>query len=149
RLSTVAPGHPAVLPTPSAAARAGGAVLLVDDERAIRRALGVFLRHRGYHVLEAGGAGEALEIPPRQPVGGPLAHPATPGPHGSDFLEAARNRRPDVEVLLVTGRPEPRVAVEALRSGASEVLRKPLLFDEAEQALRRALERRDLRAKTL
>ncbi|HET6202731.1 MAG TPA: HD domain-containing phosphohydrolase [Planctomycetota bacterium] len=147
--SIALPDLPPVLPASSAAIRARARILLLDDERAVRRALGIFLRRRGFTVLESGEVDEALELLAREPIGAVVADLELPGAGGVAFLEAARERRPDVEVLFATGRPEPHVAYEALRQGACEVLRKPFLFDDAERALERALERRELREKTL
>ncbi|HKB15932.1 MAG TPA: response regulator, partial [Planctomycetota bacterium] len=111
---------------------ANARLLLLDDERAVRRALGLFLGRRGFEVFEAGDAAEALEILSREPIGAIVADLELRDGGGLAFLEAARGRRPDVEVVFATVRPDPRVAVEALQRGAFEVLRKPLLFDEAE-----------------
>ncbi len=148
-MSTAPDGSSPNGPASRVAVPANARLLLLDDERAVRRALGLYLGRRGFEVFEAGDAAEALQILAREPIAGVVADLELRDGGGLAFLEAARGRRPDVEVVFATIRPDPKVAVEALQRGAFDVLRKPLLFDEVERALTRALERRELREKAL
>ena len=80
-------------------------VLLVDDDLAVRGAVGRLLRRNGFEVLEAGGGVEALDIWSRR--GGVVAavvlDVVMPGMTGPSLLRELRRRRPGLPGLLVTG----------------------------------------------
>jgi hypothetical protein len=82
-----------------------GAVLIVDDEPAIRKMAGDFLRRRGIPVLEASNGKEAIERLTRD--GGAvrvvLLDMAMPVMPGDVALPMIRNLRPDVRVIVSSG----------------------------------------------
>jgi EAL domain-containing protein (putative c-di-GMP-specific phosphodiesterase class I) len=62
-----------------------------------------------------------------------------PGMSGIDFLRVARERNPDVPVILMTGSPTTESAVHAIERGALRYLTKPVASDALEQALKDAV----------
>ncbi|MCS7155143.1 MAG: sigma-54 dependent transcriptional regulator, partial [Bacteroidetes bacterium] len=114
-------------------------ILVVDDERAIRNALREILEHEGYRVEEAASAEEALEQALRSEVDLVLLDVKMPGRDGLEVLEALRQGRPELPVVLLTGHGTIELAVEAIRRGAFDFLEKPPDLNRLLVTLRNAL----------
>jgi EAL domain-containing protein (putative c-di-GMP-specific phosphodiesterase class I) len=114
-------------------------VLIVDDESAIVRAYSRILEARGYSVDTASCAQEALDLMCRVDVDVILSDLTMPGMTGIDFLRAARERAPDVPVIMMTGSPSTESAVDAMERGALRYLTKPVARDILERALNDAV----------
>ena len=71
---------------------------------------------------------------------------AMPGMSGQELLERLTSARPDVPVVVVTGTNDLAVAVRCMKLGAYDFVLKPIEKDAFEQAIRRALEQRNLKA---
>ncbi len=125
-------------------------ILVVDDEPAIRTMLTVFLRRLGFEVDAAPDAETALEL---LKVGGyflVITDVGMPGLSGLELLSeiqivTARADGNGPDVVIVTGRPGEKVAVEALRRGAYDYFAKPFSFDAMTFTVKRLIERRRLR----
>jgi len=115
-------------------------VLIVDDESAIVRAYSRILEARGYSVDTASCAQEALDLMLRVDVDVILSDLTMPGMPGIDFLRAARERAPDVPVIMMTGSPSTESAVIAMERGALRYLTKPVACDILERAMNDAID---------
>jgi DNA-binding NtrC family response regulator len=117
-------------------------ILVVEDEAAIRLALSGLLRREGYDVEQAD-TGEAaiakLRADAYDLVLTDLALGA--GPSGMDVLRAAALSQPETPVVMITAHGSEKIAVEAMKAGASDYVPKPFDNDEIRLVLRRALER--------
>ncbi len=117
-------------------------VLIVEDEAAIRLALSGLLRREGYDVEQAD-AGEAaiarLRADAFDLVLTDLALGA--GASGMDVLRAVKEFQPETPVVMITAHGSEKIAVEAMKAGASDYVPKPFDNDEIRLVLRRALER--------
>jgi len=126
--SQPAPAEAAKAAQPSPAG-SNKAVLLVDDDVAVRTVLGEQLREMGFAVDEAGDGGSAIEKLKRN--GGYdvlLTDFAMPGMNGLDTIRSAVSQRPSIHALLMTG-----YADEDAVAGARDtvpVIRKPIDLDE-------------------
>ncbi len=104
-------------------------VLVVDDELNVRTVLMGLLGKKGYSVLAAASMEEALPA-----LQGDLACIITdlkmPGKSGMDLLEAAREERPGLPVIMITAHGDIETAVAAMKGGAYDFITKP--FDEEE-----------------
>lgn len=124
-------------------------ILVVDDEPAIRTMLTVFLKRLGFDVDAAPDAETALEL---LKVGGyflVITDVGMPGLSGLELLAeiqalTAQMNGHGPDVIIVTGRPGEKVAVEALRGGAYDYFAKPFSFDAMTFTVKRLLERRRL-----
>jgi DNA-binding NtrC family response regulator len=118
-------------------------VLIVEDEAAIRLALTGLLRREGYDVEQAESGDAALAKLAADEVYDlvltDLALGA--GASGMDVLHAARERQPETPVVMITAHGNEKIAVEAMKSGASDYVPKPFDNDEIRLVLRRALDR--------
>ena len=120
------------------------AILIVDDERAIRALLFRWLRDAGYECVEAESAAEvALRLQTRE-ISLVTLDINMPGDSGLHLLDWIRQQHPDTAVIMLTGERDTDVAVRALTSGACGYLVKPVDREELLFHVRRGLERRSL-----
>ena len=123
----------------------GPVVLLVDDDPAVRRAVGGLLRDEGYRVEQAETAAQAFAA-----LSGEKAAPAAvvldvrmPGETGLQLL--ARLPKPlPAPVIVLSGEASAGEAVEALRLGATDFVEKPPTAERLLTALRNALQLSEL-----
>jgi two-component system cell cycle sensor histidine kinase/response regulator CckA len=116
-----------------ALARQGeGVVLLVEDEAPVRAFASRALRLRGYTVLEAENAEEALELleDPSVAVDIFVTDVVMPGMDGPSWVRKALEQRPDVKVVFVSGYAEDSFADAQLRIANSVFLSKPFSLND-------------------
>ena len=101
-------------------------VLIVDDEKSIRRTLGEFLREAGYEVAEADDADSALAQLRAAAFDVVVTDIVLPRVTGVELLGLISAAAPDVQVVMMTGEPTVETATEALRLGAVDYLFKPI-----------------------
>jgi two-component system KDP operon response regulator KdpE len=113
-------------------------VLVIDDERAIRRLLRTGLSTQGYDILEAPDGRTALELLAREPdlV---ILDLGLPDVKGVDLLKTIRSRNDAVPVVVLSSRSDEAGKVEALDLGADDYVTKPFGMDELLARLRTAL----------
>ncbi len=119
-----------------------GSLLLVDDDRQVLHAMADWLRQQGYHLDTATGYREALAALERKAFHVVLADIRLPDGDGFDILAYCRRRCSATAVILITGYGTVETAVEAIRAGAFDFLTKPLIDEELELAIQRALNQR-------
>jgi len=99
-------------------------ILLVDDEPSARNTMGLLLRKRGHRVQEADGVVSAIEALDREAFDLVLTDLRMPDGDGLDVLRAARTRRSDALVILLTAYAAWDSAKEAMRLGAIDYFEK-------------------------
>ncbi|MBI5500673.1 MAG: sigma-54-dependent Fis family transcriptional regulator [Deltaproteobacteria bacterium] len=119
-------------------------LLLVDDDDTFRTVLAGELARRGFETATVPSAAEALAALGRSTADVMLLDLRLPDGHGLDVLRAARERRPGMEVIVLTGHGTIDTAIEAIRLGAFDYVAKPCPLDELEVRVGKALERRSL-----
>ena len=115
---------------PAAAGRAIPRILIVDDDLDTCSLLRARVMARGYEAEIASDGQTALATLQERSVDLVFLDVAMSGMNGLDVLEQIRARGLDVAVVLTTAFGSEEIAVEALRRGANDYLRKP--FDRAE-----------------
>ena len=115
-------------------------VLVVDDEPHIRDVVARSLKLRGYRVLTASGADEALARMQDETPAVALCDIRMPGRDGLWLLARIRNDFPDTAVVMATGVHEIGAAVQSLRRGVVDYLTKPFTPDQLCDAVKRAME---------
>ena len=118
-------------------------ILIVDDEETIRLALRKFLRSRGYEVEIAGSGDQALEILDKQSFSLMLCDVRMPGMTGVQVVPQARQRDTDLAIIMLTAVNDAATATEVLSAGASDYLMKPVELADLQQAVDRALLKRN------
>ena len=121
-------------------------VLIVDDERAIRRILSVLLTERRHRVTEAGSGEDALAALPQAKPDLVLLDLKLPGIDGLETLQRLRALDPQLDVVMMTAHGTISSAVEAMRRGAHDYVTKPFDNDELLMIVDRALAMRRLSA---
>jgi DNA-binding NtrC family response regulator/ADP-ribosylglycohydrolase len=116
-------------------------ILLVDDEPALLRAAARVLTFAGIGpLLECTDGHAALSHLAARPVGVMVIDLSMPGMSGQELLAHVKADFPDVQVIVMTGSSELRVAVECMQQGAIDYLVKPVPEARLCSAVRRALE---------
>lgn len=119
-----------------------GSILLVDDDRHVLDSMADWLRAKGYQVSESTSCRNAIEQINRTKFDLVLADIRLQDGDGFQVLAHCREHHPETTVILITGYATADTAVEAIRAGAFELLTKPLIDDELDMALDRALSQR-------
>lgn len=136
------PARPA---SPKAAVRSGpngsGVILLVDDDRAVRTFAQRSLIARGYHVLEAEGGTEALQVSREwhEPIDVLLTDVAMLGLQGPDLAAKIREQRRDIAVILMSGYADQVPGVRHDAHTWGRFLPKPFTIEELCAAVAEAL----------
>ncbi|MGD0744009.1 MAG: sigma-54 dependent transcriptional regulator [Verrucomicrobiota bacterium] len=119
-------------------------VLVVDDEKNMRRSLQTLLGDDGYEVRAAESAEEALGLLASGEFFMVISDARLGGMSGYEFLAKAHGRWPDLPVLMLTAYATPKLAVEAIKAGAMDYLSKPFAPEELLHAVARCAERHQL-----
>ena len=119
-------------------------VLVVDDEESIRRALGKFLRTRGFDVVTAESGDEALLQLGQQGFVLMLCDVRMPGLSGVEVVPRALQLDSELAIMMLTAVNDAPTATESLSQGAMDYLMKPVELADLELAIERALHKRAL-----
>lgn len=104
----------------------GQRVVVVDDERNIRRTLSMVLEGEGYEVATFESAEEFLPELAKLKIDVLLLDVRLPGMDGIELLEKVRESRPNLPVLMISGHASIEDAVRAMALGAADFMEKPL-----------------------
>ena len=119
----------------------GARILVIDDEEIIHTSLRRLLGRQGHEVDAVLRARDALKRLDDNEYDLLISDLMMPEMNGIQLLEALRERGLDVPVLMITGYPTIRTAVQALRLGAVDYLAKPFTRKELLGPVSRALRR--------
>ena len=112
-------------------------LLIVDDEAAFRIPMTRYLSRSGFAVRDAGSLRAARATLAEDDYQGVLLDLGLPDGDGLDWLDEIRQTNERLAVLVITGRGEIPIAVEAMRRGADHYLTKPVEPSEVASHLRR------------
>ena len=121
-------------------------LLIVDDERNIRRSLERFFQSLGHTVVTAEGGPQASEIIAAQPFDLILTDYKMAELNGLELIIEARRRQPSCLVILMTAYATVENAVAAMKAGAYDYVTKPFSLDQIQHVVERALELKGLQA---
>lgn len=120
-------------------------ILIVDDEDTIRNLLKSRMTREGFEVFVASNADEAEKHLAQTPeIGVIVTDIKMPGRDGIALLKAIKEGSPSRRVIVITGHGEKEMAVQALRSGASDYLEKPFDLDELTHSVKRCVREQQL-----
>jgi cyclic di-GMP phosphodiesterase len=105
----------------------GTKILLVDDEVRILEIFSLTLRDLGYYVKTASNAESALQCVSGEPFDLVFIDQMLGSSRGLDLMHTMMDVRPGLYYVIVTGNGSTDLAVEALKSGASDFIMKPFL----------------------
>jgi len=119
-----------------------GSLLVVDDDRHILEAMADYLRGLGYRCETASVCEEAIERLRDFAFDAVICDVNLPDRDGFHLLEWGTEHKPDTAIILLTGYGTIESAVEAIRLGAFDYLTKPVIDQELDLAIQRALGQR-------
>jgi len=119
-----------------------GSLLLVDDDRSLLQSMAAWLRELGFYVDAMTGVVDAIAALGKKNYDLALVDLRLGDGDGFDVLAACREHRPNTAVILMTGYGTVETAIEAIRAGAFDMITKPLVDDELEMSIDRALNHR-------
>ena len=119
-------------------------ILIIDDEKAIRKTLSEILSYEGYKIDEAADGEEGLKKFIATTFDVVLCDIKMPKMDGIEFLEKAREINSDVPIIVISGHGNIETAVEAVKKGAFDYISKPPDLNRLLITLRNALDKQTL-----
>lgn len=123
-------------------------ILIIDDEKAIRKALTEILTAEGYKTEEATDGEEGLKKFKERSFDVVLCDIKMPKLDGIDFLQKAGEINPDVPVIMISGHGNIETAVQAVKKGAFDYISKPPDLNKMLITIRNAIDRNSLSVET-
>lgn len=123
-------------------------VLLIDDERAIRKTLNEILSFEGFKIDEAVDGEEGLKMFTSNTYDAVLCDIKMPKLDGIEFLDKAFAANPDVPVIMISGHGTIETAVEAVKKGAFDYISKPPDLNRLLVTIRNAMDKNFLSKET-
>lgn len=113
-------------------------VLLVDDEVEFVETLAERMRTRGMDVDTSTSADEAIAKAEAHAFDVIILDLKMPGMDGLQALEAIKAKRPEMQVILLTGHATLDKGIEAMKLGATDFLEKPADLEELTEKIKKA-----------
>ena len=123
-------------------------ILIIDDEKAIRKTLTEILGFEGYRIDEAADGEEGLKKFGERNYDVVLCDIKMPKLDGIEFLEKAKIINADIPVIMISGHGNIDTAVEAVKKGAFDYISKPPDLNRLLITLRNAVEKQNLVSET-
>ena len=123
-------------------------ILIIDDEKAIRKTLTEILSFEGYKIDEAADGEEGLKKFKEKSYDVVLCDIKMPKLDGIEFLQKAADTSPDVPIIMISGHGNIETAVEAVKKGAYDFISKPPDLNRLLITIRNAMERSSLVTET-
>ena len=101
-------------------------VLLIDDEEQFLKVLGERLETRGLKVNTVTSGEDALTLIDDKNYDAIVLDLAMPGIDGIETLKLLKEKKPDLEIIMLTGHATVQKGVEAMKLGAEDFLEKPV-----------------------
>ncbi len=120
-------------------------ILLIDDEKELRDSLQELLQHARHHVTTCANVMSAKDAVRNGKFDLALVDIRLPDGDGLELLRDFRSTDPDMGVIMMTGYAEVDTAVDAVRLGADDFLKKPFDMDELLVRINELLKKRDLK----
>ena len=124
------------------------AILIIDDEKSIRKTLTEILSYEGYKIDEASDGEEGLKKFKEKAYDLVLCDIKMPKLDGIEFLERARQINDEVPIIIISGHGNIETAVEAVKKGAYDYISKPPDLNRMLITLRNAMDKKSLVAET-
>jgi len=119
-------------------------VLVVDDEASVRLLATELLRAEGLEADDAGSLAEATSLIESAGYDLALLDISLGDGSGLDFISHIQDRQPDCSVVMLSGRDDPQVILEAIRKGAEDYILKPATGQIVRLVVNRIVERKRL-----
>ena len=122
----------------------GERVLLVDDEEEFLDIMSERMRNRGMEVVTASSAKEALEKIEKELFDAIILDFMMPEMNGLETIKAIKEKKPELQVILLSGQATLEKGVEAMKLGALDVVEKPAEMETLVAKIKKAGSKRAL-----
>jgi DNA-binding response OmpR family regulator/GGDEF domain-containing protein len=122
-----------------------GRILAVDDQRYFRELVEGLLQDEGFEVRTAASGDEALRILEHEDFEIIVTDLVMPGIDGAELVHRIKKRRPEQEIVVVSGVVDAQAAVQAMKLGAADYIRKPFESSDLTEVIEKILLRSQLR----
>ncbi|MFZ9300592.1 MAG: sigma-54-dependent transcriptional regulator [Chitinophagaceae bacterium] len=119
-------------------------ILIIDDERSIRKTLKEILSFEGYEVEEARDGEEGIHMAMKKPFDAILCDVNMPKADGLEVLNKLKEQLPDIPVIMISGYGTIETAVEAVKKGAFDFIAKPPDLNRLLITIRNAIDKNSL-----
>lgn len=123
-------------------------ILIIDDEKAIRKTLSEILSFEGYKIDEAADGEEGLKRFKEKTYDLVLCDIKMPKLDGIEFLQKAGESNPDVPIIMISGHGNIETAVDAVKKGAYDYISKPPDLNRLLITIRNAMDKSSLVTET-
>ncbi|MFI5186998.1 MAG: sigma-54-dependent transcriptional regulator [Chitinophagales bacterium] len=123
-------------------------ILIIDDEKSIRKTLGEILSFEGYKIEEAADGEEGLKKFKDKNYDVVLCDIKMPKIDGIEFLQKAGESNPDIPIIMISGHGNIETAVEAVKNGAYDYISKPPDLNRLLITIRNAMDKSNLVSET-
>ncbi len=121
-----------------------GTILVVDDDAFFRVLCSDILTAGGYSVKTASTGADAIRLVDSEPVDIVITDLVMPDLSGLEVLQRTKQHNTLIDVIVITGHGSIETAIEALKSGAFDYIRKPLNEDELLHTVNSCIEKKKL-----
>jgi FixJ family two-component response regulator/DNA-binding HxlR family transcriptional regulator len=115
-------------------------ILIVDDDLVTRKGLTELLKEFGYEAMALDSGEKALKAAREDDFDLALVDLKMPKMDGIEVLEALKSIKPRMYIVMITAYATVETAVEAMKAGAFDYIRKPFKADELNSVILRILE---------
>ena len=116
--------------------------LIVDDDKDVRDSLSEILTEEGYLIDLASDGIEAIRKVRKERFDAVFSDVWMPKMNGVDLLKKVKEYDPAIPVAMITGYPDIKIAVEAIKEGASDFITKPVRIDQVLVVMKKLLKER-------
>lgn len=113
-------------------------VLLVDDEEDFLEVLSERMKSRGIEVSTANSATEAIRIAEKESFDAIIVDLMMPEMDGLEALKLIKEKKPESQVILLTGHATVDKGIEAMKLGAMDFLEKPADLSQLTEKIKKA-----------
>jgi len=113
-------------------------VLLVDDEEDFLEVMAERMKARGIDVTTSSTASDALDMIEKESYDAIILDFMMPDMDGFQTLQAIKERRPESQIILLTGYATVEKGVEAMKMGATDFIEKPADLEKLTEKIKAA-----------
>jgi len=110
-------------------------ILVVDDEQRFVDEIEEFLKAKGFQVFTANHPNHALKVIGKEKLDIVVLDIRLPGMSGLDLLVEIKSRKPEIEVIMISGHGDMNTVIEAMRKGATDYFAKPFRLADVYKAI--------------
>jgi excisionase family DNA binding protein len=111
-------------------------VLVVDDDTALQALFKQFLKKAGFGRLVVGSGAEAISLAKKQRFDFVFLDLKLPDIPGDEVYMQLKELHPDLPIVVITGYPDSEILSKILATGPVTVIKKPIEFDQLNQAVK-------------